>query len=74
VRRELDDRAGLGLERVRTVVVHQAGVVEQAVLGDERRRAPGRLPHRRPVAARLDAEAVERRERPLEVLPLLVLR
>jgi hypothetical protein len=73
VRRQLGDRACLRLEEVGPVVVHQGRVVGETVLGDEPRRPPGRLPHGGAVTARPNADTLERGERPLEVLALLVL-
>src|SRR5204862_2439181 len=64
---ELDDVARARLEQIRGVRVHEAGVVGEAVFGDERRRAPCRLPTRTAKALRLDAEARERLERAFEV-------
>ena len=63
----------LGLEHVGPVVVGEARVVGEPVLGEQRVRAPRGLPARSPVALRLDAVPAERLERALEVAPLLVL-
>ena len=54
--------------------VHQAAVVEEAVLGQQGGEAVGELPHRRPVADRADAHGVVQCLEPAQESPLLRLR
>jgi len=62
VRRQLGERPVRGLEHVRPVVVHEARVVAEPVLGEEVEGPLARLPARRAVALGPDAHPLERLE------------
>ena len=68
---QLHQRPRRRLEHVWLVVVHERRVVVEAVLGEEVERARARLPARRAVALRPEAEAVERRQAGFEIAALL---
>src|SRR5436309_11123246 len=71
---ELDDLPRSGVENVRGIGVHERRVVHEAVLRDDLRRAPPRLPAGAAEALDVSAETLEGGERALEVGALLLLR
>jgi hypothetical protein len=73
VHRQLDDLPRSRVEDIGLVVVHQRRVVGEAVVRDDLRRPPARLPARAAESLDLGAARPQRRERALEVGTLLVL-